>query len=176
MLPAPSSDIARKPAAQAQVHLEVGVLPGKRLDQVDRAREVRAGLLERTAPPGRLGGLPVRVRRLLVALGALEVRRDHEPVAGLLPGQEVAETAVDLAAPGGRLQLVGDLAKELVPELVAVRATCDRLQDLCVEEASAASSRAPRREAVIVAASSERSTSCPAAAAVAATGSADGVA
>ena len=107
----------------------------ERLDQLDGASQVRARLLERTAPPGLFRAVPVRVGRLLVALGAVEVRRDHQPVAGLGPRQGVAETAVDAAAPGGRLNLVCDLSKELVPELVAPRAIGDWFEDLCVHQA-----------------------------------------
>ena len=109
-----------KTAAQADSDLETvaPVLLGHVLDKVGGTREVDARLGQRSAPPRALGRVLVCLGRLAEALRELEVRRQDSPVAHLVAAEKVAEPAVDLAAPRRRLQLVGDLAQQLVPELV----------------------------------------------------------
>ena len=68
----------------------------------------------------------------MVTFRALVVRGEHVPVGRVVGGEEIAQAIVDLAAPRGRLQLVGDLAQQLVAEPVAPAR--HRLEDLALDE------------------------------------------
>ena len=132
----PFREHRQETAAKADSDLEVvaPVLLGHMLDKVGCTREVGARLGQRSAPPRAFRRVLVCLGRLAEALRELEVRREDPPVAHLLAAEKVAEPAVDLAAPRRRPQLVGDLAQQLVPELVPGTAAGNRLHDLCVDE------------------------------------------
>ena len=104
---------ARPPGARARVRRRAAATSRSRGSGATGPRPApRAG-----EPLGRLLGMRRPPRRRAPARSKCEARTCQS--RRLVAGEDVAQPVVDLAAPRGRLELVGDLPQELVAEPVA---------------------------------------------------------
>ena len=105
----------------------------KHRDEVDRAPEMLAGLVESATASGLVGRPLVARDRFGVTLGELVVVRERDPVDDVVlvdpERQRVGDPPVDDAAGRGSQKVVCDLTKQLVAEPVALAVPADGLED-----------------------------------------------